>query len=1062
MPRAEEELRTELPPGVKLFRTLERHQGFVTSLAFDPLGEMLASGSHDKTVKLWEVSSGKLLRTFEGHKTWVSTVAFDPEGEMLASGSHDGTVKLWEKGSGKLLRTLEGHKSYVLNVAFDPQGGTLASGSVDKAVKLWRAGSGKLLRTLEGHKGYTLSVAFDPLGGTLASGSLDETVKLWEVRSGKLLRTLESDKSMVWSVAFDPLGGTLASGSVDRRVKLWEVRSGKLLRTLEGHTAHVHIVAFSPNGRLLASKSADNTIRLWNCETWETVAVIPEPSMGKHGWGHPALAFHPTLPLLATAGSEPGTPEDDRCRLIHLWELHYDVLLGRGGKGSLAFKSASKQQSGLSLADVHYRNAKVVLVGNTSVGKSGLGLVLAGRKFRATESSHGRHIWTMDAAPQAADKAAVADAKRDANSIVAETRETLLWDLAGQPGYRLVHQLHLSEVAVALVLFDARSETEPFGGVSYWARALDAARSETFPLKKFLVASRIDRSGPAVSQTRIDQILKRYGFDGYFETSAKRGDGVEQLRAALCEAIQWDNLPAVTRTSEFQITKAFLVEQKRRGMIVEETDVMFRELMNPAKKPKTGQTKITRAVFDACLQQLETTGLIRRLSFGDWVLLQPELLDDYCGWLTQAARAEPDGLGFLWEDDARKGKFKMDDDRPLAKGRKKEEQTLLLASVEESLSRGLAIRETAAQERKTLLVFPAELREDLPDYPGGYSLAVRFRFHGPVRGIFASLVVRLIYSMEFERETLHRNAAIFKAIHDGGRICGLAVDYPDKEDDSLGRLTVFFDDNARAVSKSLFLRYINSQLEAMAFGGSIEAERVYHCSEDNLTIDPQAVLAARKNGRDFVVCSACGARFPLDDLVEQSQQADTRLKEIDRQAQTGQRLAGLATTIDERRKDGAFDVFLCHNSQDKSAVRELGQELGDMGLLAWIDEERLLPGDVVQEKLERAIQQAGAVIVCIGPQGIGRWQTVEYHTVYQRLIELSEREADGGFRSSNRLRVIPALLPGAEAKQIPSFLKRHLYVDLRKKSVRTQREQMQKLVTAVLNVTDANLYESWR
>ena len=82
----------------------------------------------------------------------------------------------------------------------------------------------------------------------------------------------------VYCVAFDPQGGTLASGSYDNTVKLWDAQSGKLLRTLEGHTRGVDIVVFSSDGRLLASKSDDQTIRLWSCETWETVAVIPEPT----------------------------------------------------------------------------------------------------------------------------------------------------------------------------------------------------------------------------------------------------------------------------------------------------------------------------------------------------------------------------------------------------------------------------------------------------------------------------------------------------------------------------------------------------------------------------------------------------------------------------------------------------------------------------------------------------------------------------------------------------------------------------------------------------------------
>jgi WD40 repeat protein len=121
---------TELPPGVKLLRSLEGHQGRIWSAAFDPRGETLASGSRDSTVKLWETRSGKLVRTLEGHKKDIYSVAFDPKGATLASGSGDQTVKLWEARSGKLLCTLKGHGSGVNSVAFDPQGGTLASGSM--------------------------------------------------------------------------------------------------------------------------------------------------------------------------------------------------------------------------------------------------------------------------------------------------------------------------------------------------------------------------------------------------------------------------------------------------------------------------------------------------------------------------------------------------------------------------------------------------------------------------------------------------------------------------------------------------------------------------------------------------------------------------------------------------------------------------------------------------------------------------------------------------------------------------------------------------------------------
>ncbi len=126
-----------------------------------------------------DVASGRLVRSLEGHKNWVWSVAFDRQGGTLASGSADRTVKLWDVASGRLLRTLEGHQDAVFSVAFDLQEGTLASGSVDNTVKLWDVASGRLLRTLEGHTGWVYAIAFSPDGALLASKSRDDTIRLW-------------------------------------------------------------------------------------------------------------------------------------------------------------------------------------------------------------------------------------------------------------------------------------------------------------------------------------------------------------------------------------------------------------------------------------------------------------------------------------------------------------------------------------------------------------------------------------------------------------------------------------------------------------------------------------------------------------------------------------------------------------------------------------------------------------------------------------------------------------------------------------------------------------------
>jgi|GEM_PF-3434755 len=176
-------------------KDIKAHKDSVNSVSFSPDGKLLASGSSDHTIKLWEVATGKLLKTLEGHKGSVYSVSFSPDGKLLASGSYDKTIKLWEVASGKLLKTLEGHKGLVKSVSFSPDGKLLASGSGDNTIKLWEVASGKLLKTLEGHKNYVISVSFSPDGKLLASGSWDHTIKLWDVASGKLLSSFFDPKA---------------------------------------------------------------------------------------------------------------------------------------------------------------------------------------------------------------------------------------------------------------------------------------------------------------------------------------------------------------------------------------------------------------------------------------------------------------------------------------------------------------------------------------------------------------------------------------------------------------------------------------------------------------------------------------------------------------------------------------------------------------------------------------------------------------------------------------------------------------------------------------------------
>jgi serine/threonine protein kinase len=286
--------------------TLRGHQDWVYSVSFSPDGKFLASGSLDKTVKVWEVGSWREVTTLKGHGHTVYSVSFSPDGKFLASGSLDKTVKVWEVRSWREVTTLRGHQSWVYSVSFSPDGKFLASGSADKTVKVWEVGSWREVTTLRGHEDVVWSVSFSPDGKFLASGSGDKTVKVWEVGSWREVATLRHGSS-VWSVTFSPDGKFLASGSWGGTVKVWEVGSWSEVTTLWKHGNWAYSVSFSPDGKFLALGSGHNTVKVWEVGSWREVATLKG-----HEGSVRSVTFSPDGNFLASGSDD---------KTVKVWEV---------------------------------------------------------------------------------------------------------------------------------------------------------------------------------------------------------------------------------------------------------------------------------------------------------------------------------------------------------------------------------------------------------------------------------------------------------------------------------------------------------------------------------------------------------------------------------------------------------------------------------------------------------------------------------------------------------------------------------------------------------------------
>jgi small GTP-binding protein len=800
------------PTGQELM-ILKGHNKVVGNVIVTPDGKNAVSVDKECLMKLWDLKSGDCIRTIKLPLKSSWGLGVTPDSKRAVCGLDNGTIEVWDMQTSQWLLTLKGHADQVPAIEITPDGKKVVSGSTDKTLKVWDLKSGRCLSTIDiGVFSYlTTELAITPDGKkvVVSKGSKEDTLGVWDIETGECLLTLEGHTSEVIGAVITPDGKRVVSSSDDKTLKVWDLKSGRCLATFEGHTSFVYGVTITPDGRRIVSSSSDKTLRVWDLESGQCLTTFKGHTKAVYG-----VAVTPDG-RRAVSASEDHT--------LRVWEL---------SEPDVVVEPSSSTQ---------YTNAKVLLVGDSGVGKSGLAIRLTEDGFRPTISTDGAWATHMQL-------------KHDAGADGIE-REIWLWDFGGQADYRLIQQLFMDETALAVHVFDPQDDN-PFEGLGQWDR--DIQRASRRPFKKLLVAGRCDRGGMMVSKDRIEGFLRERDFSSFLETSARTGVGCSKLHQQIVENIRWEDIPWTATPRLFKLLKNAIIKLKDEGKVL----LRMTELRQQLEMMSPEET-FTLEELRAVVGLLVGPGAVWKLEFGDFVLLQPERISTYAAAVIRSVRAHTEEIGCIPEEKILDGKL---DYQKIKRLPHDEEQIVLRAMHQTLVGHGICLRENT--DKGTQLVFPSYFKRERPaleDYP---AILVTYRFSGPLEEIYATLVVRLFHTTTFDMDTLWQYAADFKT--PSGKRLGLKMT---KKAEGSAEITIYFDPKIPDDTKVTFILYVHDHLKARA--SEMTMVRHYVCPHCQTPVESyKAVQNRRERGFEDIICANCEERVPLIDLIEQKFASD--------------------------------------------------------------------------------------------------------------------------------------------------------------------------------------------
>lgn len=257
----------------KILRPAAKQASDITRrFAMNKVGRMFAAAFQDRTIRLYAAQTGEEMQRVQDEFLCTS-LAFSPRGDIVAAGTVEHVIKLWDIRSGECIGQLKDHTYPVLCLAFSPEGDRLVSGSGDTTLTVWDVDIQSKVHKMKGHGFYVVTCDWDPQSDRIVSGSVDANICEWDATSGKLIEKHSEHRAAVHHTRFSHDGSRLASCSSDRIITLWDSSSKPMKpgNTLQEHSGEVRALGFSPDGKYLVSGSSDKDLFLWDVEAEQVV-----------------------------------------------------------------------------------------------------------------------------------------------------------------------------------------------------------------------------------------------------------------------------------------------------------------------------------------------------------------------------------------------------------------------------------------------------------------------------------------------------------------------------------------------------------------------------------------------------------------------------------------------------------------------------------------------------------------------------------------------------------------------------------------------------------------------